>query len=170
MERPLEGEYGAHFEPYVRIVPDGNIIDMLAARAGETESLIASLSETQAEHRYAPGKWSVKEVIGHMVDTERIMAYRLLRIARGDRTPLAGFDENEFVKGASFSLRSPAELSEDYAAVRRSTLTLLRGLTEEAWLRTGVANNSELTVRALAYIIAGHELHHLHIMRERYLA
>lgn len=139
MERPLNGEYSAHFETYVRLVPDGNVIDLLAERQGETEALIAALTENQGNYRYAPGKWVLKEVIGHIMDTERIMSYRLLRIARGDRTPLAGFDENEFMEGASFALRSLPELSEEYAAVRRATLTLLHGLTEEAWLRTGIA-------------------------------
>lgn len=170
MERPLNEEYSAHFESYVRLVPDGNVIDLLAERQGETGTLIGELTEEQGDYRYAPGKWSLKEVIGHLTDTERIMSYRLLRIARGDRTPLAGFDENEFVKGASFSLRSLPELLEEYVAVRRATLTLLRGLTEEAWVRTGIANGSETSARALAYIIAGHELHHLQIIRERYLA
>ncbi|EJW15848.1 DinB family protein [Paenibacillus alvei] len=123
----------------------------------------------QVECRYAPGKWSIKEVLGHIADTERVMAYRLLRIARGDQTPLPGFDENQFMNGSAFDSMPMSELLEDYQAVRHATLTLLRGLTDEAALRTGTTNNMTISARALAYTIAGNELHHLRVLKMRWL-
>ncbi|NOJ71744.1 DinB family protein [Paenibacillus alvei] len=123
----------------------------------------------QVEYRYAPGKWSIKEVLGHIANTERVMAYRLLRIARGDQTPLTGFDENQFMNGFAFDSMPMSELLEDYQAVRHATLTLLRGLTDEAALRTGTTNNMTISARALAYTIAGHELHHLRVLKMRWL-
>ncbi len=167
--RPAKDEYAPYYETYISLVPEGSLESTLTKQLEETTRMLLAISEEQANHRYASGKWSLKEVLGHITDTERIMSYRLLRIARGDKTPLAGFDEEAFVKGASFSSCAWSELLEDYIAVRRSTLTLLRGLSEEAWNRRGVANNSELSARALAYIICGHELHHRRVIQERYL-
>jgi hypothetical protein len=167
--RPSSEEYATYYETYISLVPEGAVTDILAEQLEETTEFIAGLSEELANYRYAEGKWTVKEVIGHINDTERIMNYRLLRIARGDQTPLAGYDDEAYVAQASFSTLPFSLLLEDYAAVRRSTLTLLRGLPQEAWSREGVANNSKLTARALAYIIAGHELHHIRVIKERYL-
>ncbi|WP_409344311.1 DinB family protein [Paenibacillus sp. MBLB4367] len=167
--RPAREEYAPYYDTYIRLVPEGDITDMLSRQLETISGFFAALPEDRALFRYAPGKWSLKEVLGHITDTERIMGYRLLRIARGDKTPLAGYDENDYVNGASFDSSPLTGLIEDYTAVRRSTLTLLRGLQEEAWSRMGVANNSELSARALAYIIAGHELHHLNVVKERYL-
>lgn len=167
--RPSVEEYATYYETYISLVPEGAVTDILAKQLEETTEFIAGLSEELANYRYAEGKWTLKEVIGHINDTERIMNYRLLRIARGDQTPLAGYDDEAYVAQASFSSLPFSLLLEDYAAVRRSTLTLLRGLPQEAWSREGVANNSKLTARALAYIIAGHELHHIRVIKERYL-
>ncbi|MCZ8511035.1 DinB family protein [Paenibacillus filicis] len=167
--RPTSGEYGGDFGKYINRVPDGNIFEILTRQLSENTEFLSGLTETQAGHRYAPGKWSLKEVIGHVIDNERIMAYRLLRIARGDRTPLPGYDENALMEGSSFDELPWSAVLEDYAAVRRATLTLLEGLREDAWSRLGVANNAELSAKALAYIIAGHEIHHLGVIRERYL-
>jgi len=167
--RPSQEEYGAYYHQYVRLVPDGNIRDILAELLDHTSAYLSDIPEAQGNFRYAPGKWSLKEVIGHISDNERIMGYRLLRIARGDQTPLAGYDQDEFMKGVNFDSSSLADLIDDYIAVRRATLTLLRGLSEEAWTRSGSANNNVLSARSLAYIIAGHEIHHLNVVKERYL-
>jgi hypothetical protein len=131
--------------------------------------LLSGRTEADGDLRYAPDKWSLKEVLGHINDTERIMAYRALRIARGDATPLAGFEQDDYVRNGPFSDRSLADLIEDYIAVRRATITLFRNLDEAAFARRGVANKNDVTVRALAYIIAGHELHHRRIIEEKYL-
>jgi hypothetical protein len=168
-QRPQQGEYNDFFQNYINHAPDGNIEEILAAQFGETTQLLLSLTEDQADLRYAPGKWTLKEVIGHISDNERIMAYRLLRISRGDATPLPGYDQDELMKAAPFQSWTLDRLIEDYTAVRRATLTLLDGLPQEAWTRMGTANNSPLSARALAYIIAGHELHHLLVIKEKYL-
>ncbi|WP_080752182.1 DinB family protein [Bradyrhizobium japonicum] len=170
LKKPSIEEYTSYHGRYVDLVPEGNLEDNLLKQLEKTTQLLSTISEEQATYCYAPGKWTLKEVVGHIADTERIMSYRLLRIARGDKTPLAGFDQDDFVKGASFQSCTLPELIEDYTAVRRSTLTLLRGLSEESWSRKGVASNNEISVRALAYIIAGHELYHVKAIKERYLA
>lgn len=168
-KKPANEEYPAYFGTYINLVPDGDLNDILLKQLDETISLLSDITETQENYRYALGKWTLKEVIGHITDTERIMSYRLLHIARGDTTPLAGYDDEQYVKVASFTSRSLSDLLEDFIAVRRSTLSLVRGLSEDAWARKGFANNSEISVRALAYIIAGHELHHVKIIKEKYL-
>ncbi|MCD9025005.1 DinB family protein [Cohnella silvisoli] len=168
--RPSNGEYNSHFERYVRLVPEGDIRDILTQSLKNTTDAFSTVTEDQANYRYAPGKWSLKEVLGHITDNERIMSYRLLRIARGDKTPLAGYDENALVNGASFDSCAMSDLFEDYTVVRRATLTLLRGLSEEAWSRRGVVNDSESSAIAWAYIIAGHEFHHMNFIREKYLS
>jgi hypothetical protein len=169
-QRPASNEYAPFYENYVKLVPECDLLLLLAQQIKETADLLRNVTDAQGEFRYAPGKWSLKEVIGHMSDTERIMNYRLLRVARGDQTKLSGFDENFFVNGASFGLRSVQDLLEELTAVRQATLHLLHGLTDEAWQLTGVANGFEISARALAYVIAGHELHHRKVIEERYLA
>jgi len=167
-QRPSEEEYAENSGEYIRLVPDGNIIDILLAQEKQMIELLASLTESQAAYRYAEGKWTLKEVVGHITDAERVMTYRLLRFARGDQTPLTGFDQELFMP--PFGSWTTAQLDEDYRAVRQSTITLLRGLPAEAWTRKGTANNLSITVRALAYGIAGHELHHMGVIRNRYLS
>jgi uncharacterized damage-inducible protein DinB len=130
--------------------------------------LLSGLSEEQGNFRYAPEKWSAKQVLGHVCDTERIFAYRALRIARGDATPMEGFEQDDYVKNGPFARHAIAEVIEDYIAVRRATISLLRSLEEAAWSRRGVANKNEVTVRAIAYTIAGHEAHHRRILEEKY--
>ncbi|THF80730.1 DinB family protein [Cohnella fermenti] len=168
--RPGADEYGGHFGHYIALAPEGDLIEALKRQGEDTVRFIGGLTEEQALHRYEPDKWSIKEVFGHIADTERVMSYRLLRIARGDTTPLPGFDQELFVAGEHFASRTLEELAADYAAVRQATLTLLRGLSEEAWLRKGTASNTTMSARALACVISGHELHHLLIVKERYLA
>ena len=169
-KRPQASEYAPYFEKYVALVPDGEIVETLEAQLKETKLLLRTLREEGAAFRYAAGKWSVKEVLGHISDQERVFAYRLLRIARGDQTPLAGFDQDEYVKMGNFSTRPLAELLEEFTAVRRATITLVQSLDEAAWPRRGVANQKEISARALAFLIAGHELHHRAVLQERYIA
>ncbi|MFK7691524.1 DinB family protein [Paenibacillus sp. HJGM_3] len=168
-ERPTKEEYGLYYEQYISLVPEGDIRELLAQALEENTAVWSALSEEKGLFRYASGKWSVKEVLGHLIDGERIMSYRLLRIGRGDPTMLSGFDQDAYVQGAAFDAVPLAQLVEEYTVVRRATLLLLKGLPEEAWSRAGSANNSVLTTRALAYIIAGHERHHMRILKERYL-
>ena len=169
MQRPASSEYAPSFQKYVDLVSGCGILAVLDDQIGDTRALIASISESEGGHRYAPGKWSIREVIGHLSDAERIFAYRALRFARGDETPLSGFDENTYIAPGGFDRRTLADLMEEFAAVRRATVALFRGLDEDAWGRCGTANRNDCSVRALAWIIAGHERHHVSILRERYL-
>ncbi len=166
--RPGANEYGAYYASYIERVPDGNICDQLARQLDEACALLAPLSPEQTNFRPKPDDWNILEVIGHVADAERVFSYRCLRIARGDNTPLASFDQDLYVVNASFSTRSLEDMLEEFTVVRRATLTLLRSLSAEAWLRQGVASNSPVSVRALAHIIAGHELHHIADFRQRY--
>jgi hypothetical protein len=166
--RPAPGDYAPYAEQYVLLVTGDDILASLTAQLKQTATLFSGRSERDGNFRYAPEKWSVKEVVGHVADTERIFAYRALRIARGDQTPLEGFEQDDYVRGARFGARKLADLVEEYADVRQASLALFRSLGEEAWLRRGVASGNPVTVLALAYLIAGHELHHRKILDERY--
>jgi uncharacterized protein (TIGR03083 family) len=168
-ERPATGEYAEFYAKYVERVPEGDIVAILATQLDDTLALLRELTDEQARSAYAPGKWSVKEVVGHIADTERVFAYRMLRIARGDETPLPGFDENEYVPTGNFDDRPLASLLAELVAVRRATVALLAGLPAGAWTRTGTARNAVVTVRGAAWITAGHELHHREILASRYL-
>jgi DinB superfamily len=182
--RPQAGEFAPHYDRYISLVhSDGtqpndappnetsshDILATLEDQRRQTLLLYSGRSEAEGELRYAPDKWSLKEVLGHINDTERIMSYRALRIARGDATPLASFEQDDYVRNGPFAQNKLADLIEDYIAVRRAAVSLFRNLDEAAWTRRGVACNHEVTVRALAYIIAGHELHHRKIIEEKYL-
>jgi uncharacterized damage-inducible protein DinB len=167
--RPEPGEYAPYYGKYLSQVEGNDILVTLDEQRRQMLLLLSGRSEEEGNIRYAPEKWSVKEVLGHICDAERIFAYRALRIARNDATPLASFDENEYVKNAPFSKNTLADLIEEFIAVRRATLSLFRNLGEDAWTRRGVASNNPVTVRALAYIIAGHELHHRRMLEEKYL-
>ncbi|MFJ5714372.1 DinB family protein [Neobacillus sp. NPDC093127] len=169
LQRPLENEYPEYYVPYVNLVSDDDLLLILKENLAEVTALFEGISEDNGQFRYALGKWSIKEVLGHMADTERIMSYRLLRIGRGDQTPLAGFDENDFIAGAQFDHLPNKNILEDFAATRNATITLIQNMSENAWARKGLANETEITTRAIAYIIAGHAIHHLKIIHERYL-
>ena len=166
--RPAASEHAPYYGKYTSLVPDGPIVETLRTQMAETAALLAGVPAGREEHRYAAGKWSVKEVVGHLADTERVFAYRLLRFARSDETPLAGFDENTYVPAGAFGARTLRSLAEEFRAVREATLRLLEGLDERAMSRGGVASENAVTVRALAWIVAGHERHHVAILRERY--
>jgi hypothetical protein len=166
--RPAQSEYDPYYHRYVSLVPDEDVLVALDQQLSETLILLRSLSEQHGTFRYEPGKWSVKEVLGHLIDTERIMSYRALRIARKDRTPLSGFEQDDYVKNGGFDQRSVGNLGREFEQVRRATISLFRNLEPDAWERTGIANKVEVSVRALVYIIAGHELHHKAILKDRY--
>ena len=166
--RPAADEYLEYYGKYIEKVPGGDALSALSSQIFETLGLLRPLSEAKALHRYAPGKWSVKEVIGHLADSERVFAYRALRFGRGDTTPLMGFDEKLYVPEGRFDSRPLGEMLDDFAAVRAASLTLFRGFDAEALLRRGKANDSAISVRALAWILAGHELHHRALLIERY--
>lgn len=167
--RPDATEYAPSYAGYISRVADGNIIEILDRQIDDTTALLRGLSEAQAMSRYAPEKWSVKEVIGHLIDSERVFGYRVLRFARNDQTPLSGFEQNDYVREAAFDDRGLADLASEFEHVRRANLHMLRGLKAEAWDRRGEANGNPVSVRALVYIIAGHELHHVGIIRTKYL-
>ena len=141
---------------------------ILRSQLAETLALIKSIPEARGDYRYAEGKWTIKEVIGHVIDAERIFAYRALRFARGDSTPLSGFEQDDYVPNGSFNKRSLSDLADEYEHVRRSTISLFANLDQEAWNRRGISNNNESSVRGLAFITAGHERHHVEILRTRY--
>lgn len=166
--RPQSDEYAPYYEKYVALIPGEDIIGTLDAQRVQTAQLLAARSERDGNFRYAPDKWSVKEVIGHVSDAERIFSYRLLRIARGDATPLASFEQDNYIATGAFGERSLADMAAELAAVRAATMTLVQSLPSEAWTRLGTASNKPVSARALAYIIAGHELHHRRILEEKY--
>jgi hypothetical protein len=168
--KPPAGEYAPYYDRYISLVPDGNILETIEQQRRDTILLLSCRSEQDGDFRYAPDKWSVKEVLGHINDTERVFAYRALRIARNDATPMEGFEQDDYVRNAPFAISPLPDLIEDFIAVRRATVSLLRDLDETMWLRRGVANKNEVTVRALAWTIAGHELHHRRILEEKYFS
>ena len=170
LQRPFEGEYLPYYDKYITRVPDGDLIEMLARHADETIALLRHQPPDMADYAYAEGKWTVKQVVGHLCDAERIFDYRLLRIARSDATPLAGFDENAYVPPGRFETRTLESLLEEFAAVRQATIALVAGLPDDAWSRSGVANGDGISARAIAYIMLGHELHHREVLLTRYLS
>jgi len=167
--RPGAGEYAPFYEKYIALIPGTDILGALEAQRLVMAQLLGARSEREGNFRYATDKWSVKEVIGHVSDSERIFAYRALRFARGDSTPLSGFEQDDYVKNGGFGDRTLADLAQEFREVRAATIALFSGLDSPSWQRRGVANNNQVSVRALAYIIAGHDLHHRRILEEKYL-
>ena len=167
--RPAPTEHYSYYQTYVSEVPEGDLLAILRAQRDSTAAVLAGIPEAKAGYRYAPGKWSIKEVIGHIADAERVFAYRALRIARADVTPLPGFDENAWIPPAEFDRRTMVDLATDFRSVRESTLALFRGFPTAAWTRLGTASGHPVSVRALAYILTGHERHHVRVLHERYL-
>jgi uncharacterized damage-inducible protein DinB len=167
--RPKAGDYATFYEKYIALVPEGEFLQILETQLREWQKSLGKLSEEQADFRYEPGKWSIKDVLGHVSDSERIFAYRLLRIARGDQTPLAGFEQDDYARMANSSARKLSELLEEFTAVRRATIALVSSMDDSAWVRRGVANQREISATALAFVIAGHERHHSQVVEQRYL-
>ena len=168
MNRPQSDEFAPYYATYINTVSE-NALGELEHQATSLPKFLKLVSDEKAYYAYAEGKWTVKEVVGHMIDTERIMAYRALRIARNDKTPLASFEENDYVANASFNDRSLESLSDEFAAVRMGNIYLFKHLTEEEFSRMGTASDKPVSVRALLYILVGHVNHHRNIIEERYL-
>ena len=168
LPRPADEEFALFYAGYVAKVPDGEILKFLEAQLREVRSLLSTIPEGRGSYRYAEGKWSIKEVIGHLCDAERIFSYRALRIARNDDTPLAGFDENKYVPAGKFDARTMASLVDEVLQVRDATISLVRTIDAEAGARRGTASGKSVSARALIWIIAGHMAHHVGVLRERY--
>lgn len=169
MSRPKTDEYGDYWSRYIDLAPEDDVTPALDKQGREIDALLTKAGEEKGGFRYAPGKWSVKEVTQHIADTERIMMYRALSIARGETKSLPGFDENVFASNADADRRTLADIRGELASVRAATVALLRGFSDAAWNRIGTANENKISVRALAYIVLGHTRHHEKILRERYL-
>jgi uncharacterized damage-inducible protein DinB len=169
MRRPEPSEHAPYFKRYIDLVPETDIVAALKKQGDETQQLIASLGEERAAYRYAPGKWSIKGVLGHIADSEKIFGYRLLAIARGEKSSLPGFDENEYANNAHFDDWPLRDLAESLSLVRRANVLTVRNLSADDWNRRGIANQNETTALALAFTLVGHERHHLNVLRERYL-
>ncbi len=167
--RPDSSEYGSYFGTYVGNVPEEDVLAALESQRDDTKKFLLSIPKERESFRYGPDKWSIKEVLGHLTDAERVFAYRAMAIARGEQQSLPGFDEKAYVTRAGFEQQSLRDLLDAYLAVRNASLALFRQLDEEAWQRRGTANKNPVSVRALAYITIGHERHHLKILRERYV-
>jgi len=166
--RPAPGEYAPFFAGYVKLVPETDVLPALAAQASEIRRLAASVPAGRETFRYAPGKWSVREIFGHIGDAERVFGYRAFCISRGEQAPLPGFDENDYIAESAYDERSLAALAEDFAGLRASNLAVLGRLDPARWARVGNANGNPVSVRALAFIMTGHARHHVEVLKARY--
>ena len=168
MKRPEANEYAEYYGKYIAKVPGADVVGVLESQRLQMLQLFAGRSERDGNFRYAPDKWTIKEVLGHVTDAERIFTCRALRIARGDQTPLPGFEQDDFVKNGGFGTRTLADIVEEFGAVRGASIALFRSLDDAAWSKRGLASQKEVTVRALGFITAGHQIHHRVILEERY--
>jgi hypothetical protein len=167
--RPAADEFNPFYAGYIAQVPDGDVVEALIGGAEIASALLGDLDEEAASFSYAPGKWTLKEVLLHCADAERIFTYRALRIARGDETPLPGFDENAYVPLSGAANRTIEDILDEFESVREATVTMFSGLPSDAWTRRGTASNNVVSVRALAWITSGHLLHHMGVIQDRYL-
>ncbi len=166
--RPQADEYDPYYSDYIDRVEEADVIEVLRRQQADSEAVLMGLTDEAGSFRYAPDKWSVKEVVGHLSDTERVFAYRALCIARGETQSLPGMDQDIYVAGAGFDSRGMDSLAEEFSAVRSAAIALFESFDQQSWARSGVANGVEISVRALAFIVAGHESHHMAILRDRY--
>jgi hypothetical protein len=167
--RPKPDEHLDYYSRYIELVPDGDIVDTLSRQITETLAFLHSIPESRVDYQYAPDKWTIRQVVGHISDGERVFQYRAFRFSRADPTPVPGFEENLYVANAPFTRMSMANLIGEFEYLRRASIYMLSSLDAEALGRRGTANGDEITVRALAYIMAGHETHHMQVLKERYL-
>ncbi|MEA2166150.1 MAG: hypothetical protein QOK37_4277 [Thermoanaerobaculia bacterium] len=167
--KPQANEFATYYQRYIDLAPDDDIVGALDAQARETAKLLAGLSDEQAAYRYAPDKWSVKQIVGHMIDGERIFAFRALAIARGETQALPGFDQDPYVAHSGADDRSISDLAEELATVRKGNVMMMRAFSNDSWQRIGTASDNPVSARAIAYIMLGHERHHIRVLRERYL-
>ena len=168
--RPAPDEYNPNLLAEIALVPDGDIVGIMRDQLAETVRILREMGESRAGYRYVEGKWSIKEVAGHVIDAERIFIYRALCIARGDSQDLPGFEEADYAREAGYDSLPLEEIISELETVRAGSVAFFRHLDDRAWNRIGTANGSRITVRALAYVVAGHELHHRKVLKERYLA
>jgi uncharacterized damage-inducible protein DinB len=168
MQRPAPGEYKPYFDRYISLVDEDDILGLLERQIAEIQALLGSLSEEQSRYRYAEGKWSVRGVVDHLIDAERIFGYRALAVSRGDTHELPSFDENEYAAASDADRRDLPGLLDELAGARRSNLAMMRRFDDGAWSRIGAASGGPISPRALAFILAGHQRHHVRILRERY--
>ena len=168
MERPSPNEYSPYHAGYIALVPDGDVIAMMRAQADELAAIAGRVPRDRETFAYAPEKWSVRQVFGHLGDGERIFAYRALCVSRGDVTPLPGFDENFYVAHANFASRPLSDLTDELLLTRRANVRMFESFDDATWRQTGNANGAPVTVNAIAWIITGHTRHHLNVLRDRY--
>ncbi|HEX8249582.1 MAG TPA: DinB family protein [Pyrinomonadaceae bacterium] len=170
MSRPEKTEYAEYYETYVSLVEETDIVSALQNQLAELENIFASISEEKGAYAYAAGKWNIKELIGHLIDGERVFSYRAFRFSRADRTALASFEQDDYIKYGDFNNRPLADLVEEFSLLRKANLYLFKNLSAEAWTRRGTASDAPVSVRALAYIMVGHVRHHASVLKTRYLA
>jgi hypothetical protein len=169
LARPATTEYDEYYHQYIREVPEGNILDIIDEQIADTVRFLSSIDEEKAAYRYAPDKWSIKQVVGHINDVERLFQYRAVAFARSDKTPLPSFEQDDYVAAANFDDRTLAELTEEYRLVRSSGLALFRSFDDDILMRRGIATGLEFSVRTVPYLLAGHNIHHTSTIKERYL-
>ena len=169
ISKPDAPEHDPYYSRYINLVKGSDILQSLSVQIDGSAAFLRAIRDSKSTYRYAPGKWSVNEVVGHVIDTERVFAYRALTFARNDRTALPGMEQDDWIRGSSLDSVPLAELISEFECVRRANIYFFQHLSAEAWMRRGKANNAEVSVRALAYIIAGHELHHMQILGSKYL-
>jgi hypothetical protein len=170
MLKPERSEYDPYYEKYISLITEDGLLDVLESQSSELAELIGRVPEEKGTFAYGDGKWTIKEVISHLIDGERMFAYRIFRISRGDKTPIEGFEQDGYIENAHANGRKFEDLLTEFRLLREANMHFFRNLRDEAWLRTGIANNVEISVRALAFIMAGHIRHHLIILKSRYLA
>lgn len=166
---PEADEFDEYYGMYISLVEDDGIISALQNQIKQTTDLLSTIPEEKGTYAYAEEKWSIKELVGHLIDTERVMAYRALRFSRNDLTELEGFDQDPYIENADFNACQLSDLAKEFELIRQANILMFKNLTAKAWDKKGVASGNPVSVRALAYIIAGHELHHIKILKERYL-
>jgi len=169
MDRPDASEFAPYYNTYVSLIENKDVLDVLDAQPQKIRSLIGKIPEERGNFAYSEGKWTIKELLSHVIDGERIFAYRVLRISRGDQTPIEGFEQDDYIELSNAANRRIAEMIEEFELQRRSNMLMLRSLPAAAHVRLGWASGHQVSVRALTYIMAGHVIHHLNILRDRYL-
>ena len=167
--KPAKTEYAPYYEKYVSLVTEEDVVAVLSQQSREVSDLFASIDEARGTYAYAEGKWTIKELFIHLLDSERVFAYRALRIARGDKTPMEGFEQDDYIETSHANERTLANLIEEFEAIRRSNVILFSTFDQQDWQRAGTASNAEVSTRALASIMAGHVRHHVAILKDRYL-
>ena len=167
--RPNPGDYSSYYESYIKLIQGEDILKILNDQGKKTQDILNSFSEHRGNYRYADGKWTVKEVVGHLLDTERVFAYRALCIARGEKKSLPGFDQDDYVKEGNFNRRELFDLNYEFRLLRESNLLLFRTFTPEMLKLKGFANESYVSVLTILFMIAGHEKHHMNVLREKYM-